>query len=59
MAYFIYNYKYMSALDYKDLSRHVGHNVQCVQYGKQNVSVECEDCSEVLFDFDRYPESEE
>ena len=37
------------------LSPHVGHAVVCVGYGDDeivNISIECEDCSEVLFDID-------
>ena len=37
------------------LSPHVGHAVSCVGYGDDeivNISIECEDCSEVLFDID-------
>ena len=37
------------------LSHHVGHAVVCVGYGDDeivNISIECEDCSEVLFDID-------
>lgn len=43
----------MSATDYKDLSRHFGHNVEVVKYADVNVAIECEDCSEVLLDFDK------
>lgn len=44
-------------MDYKELRRHIGHNVVVVCYGvKQkspdNVAIECEDCSQVLIDFD-------
>lgn len=46
------------------LAPHVGHNVVCVGYGDDditNVSIECEDCSAVLFDIDApaAPEEEE
>lgn len=37
------------------LKPHVGHNVVCVGYGQDeivNISIECEDCNEVLFDVD-------
>lgn len=37
------------------LSPHVGHSVTCVSYGQDeiaNISIECEDCNEVLFDID-------
>lgn len=43
------------------LAPHVGHQVVCAGYGQDyivNVSIECEDCSTVLFDIDA-PESEE
>ncbi len=67
----------MSAIDFNDLKRHIGHNIVCVSYGQtkvmpyrrkgtkgkfvkrslrgeiQNVALECEDCNEVLLDFDR------
>jgi DNA-directed RNA polymerase subunit RPC12/RpoP len=48
----------MSALDYKDLRRHIGHSIVCVGYGEKgrvpvNVAVECEDCSEVLLSLDK------
>lgn len=36
------------------LLQHVGHNIVCVTYGDpvRNVSLKCEDCCEVLIDFD-------
>jgi len=43
----------MSATDYNDLSRHLGHKVEVVSYAEVNVAIECEDCSEVLLDFDK------
>jgi len=37
-----------------DLQSHVGHTVVCVQHGEpddpDSVTVECEDCDEVLLD---------
>jgi hypothetical protein len=49
----------MSAFDYRELARHVGHHIVCVSYADGvNVAVECEDCNEVLLDYDR-PEEEE
>ncbi len=47
----------MSSIDFKDLSRHIGHDIACVTYGKSksepvNVAVECETCSEVLLNYD-------
>jgi hypothetical protein len=44
----------MSADTYKELKRHIGHKIVCVQYGEgENVAVECETCNEVLLDFDK------
>lgn len=38
---------------YEDLKRHVGHDIVCVEYGDGvNVSIECEDCGEVIIDYD-------
>lgn len=43
----------MGAWNYAQLKRHVGHNVVCVSYANgENVAIECEDCCEVLFDYD-------
>ena len=44
------------------LAPHVGHQVVCAGYGQDhivNVSVECEDCSQVLYDLDAPEETEE
>jgi hypothetical protein len=48
----------MGVIDYEDLRRHIGHKIVCVCYGEKgkdpdNVAIECEDCNEVLLDFDR------
>jgi len=45
----------MGANSFKELKRHLGHKIVCACYGKpiQNVSIECEDCNEVLFDYDK------
>ena len=43
----------MGAWNHTELERHVGHKIVCVQYANfQNVAIECEDCNEVLFDYD-------
>ena len=43
----------MSTTNKKDLSAHIGHDLECVEYGdNENVAVECIDCNEVLIDFD-------
>lgn len=34
------------------LSEHVGHNVEIVNYGETNVTLECLDCNEVITDSD-------
>jgi len=43
----------MSAFSYESLKAHVGHQIVCVEYGGYNVAIECEDCCEVLLDFDK------
>ena len=48
----------MSATDYNDLSRHIGHDVVVVTYADTNVAIECEECNEVLLDFDKEVECE-
>lgn len=43
------------------LMNHVGHNVMCVGYGDEeivNVSIECEDCSEALYELDMPEDAE-
>jgi DNA-directed RNA polymerase subunit M/transcription elongation factor TFIIS len=43
----------MGCHNYKELSRHVGHDVECVQYANNaNVAIECNNCNEVIMDFD-------
>ena len=46
--------------NFDDLIRHRGHNIQCVTYGtpERNVAVECEDCNEVLLNFDKNGDKE-
>jgi len=47
----------MAVTCYEDLLRHVGHRIECVTYaGGENVALECEDCYEVLIDFNREKE---
>ena len=44
------------------LKRHVGHKVECVGYGQEeivNVSIECVDCNEVLFSIDAEGDAED
>lgn len=48
----------MAVSGFDDLAGHVGHNVGVVAYGSAesgtvNVAIECDDCGEVLVDFDR------
>jgi ssDNA-binding Zn-finger/Zn-ribbon topoisomerase 1 len=53
----------MSAFNFEQLKHHLGHNIVCVGYAKrdkngkrigeyENIAIECEDCNEVLLDFD-------
>jgi hypothetical protein len=38
---------------FKDLMKHVGHDIECVTYGdNDNVAIECVTCDEILLDFD-------
>ena len=44
----------MSTQNYHELAKHIGHKIVCVSYGqRENVAIECMECSEVLLDFDR------
>ena len=43
----------MGVSNFEELSKHVGHEIVCVSYGNENVSIECETCNEVLMDYDR------
>jgi hypothetical protein len=50
----------MSVNNYQNLRRHIGHRIVCVCYGcygeakdPENVAIECEDCGEVLLDYDK------
>ena len=45
-------------LEYMKLRTHTGHKITCVCYGDNNtdpcnISIECEDCNEVLYSADR------
>lgn len=50
----------MTVSNIKELDSHVGHDVEVVRYGRvvdgepENVSVECRDCHEVLFEYDSH-----
>ncbi len=45
----------MTRTNFKELKNHIGHNIVCVSYGNpiQNVAIECENCNEVLLDYDK------
>jgi len=48
---------------FTDLVAHWGHKIEVVTYGGDpedaiNVAIECEDCNEILLDFERYSEDE-
>lgn len=48
----------MSVYNYKELREHLGHNVTVAMYGDDvNVSIECEDCNEVLVSYDNEEET--
>lgn len=49
-------------MNYKELKKHIGHEITCVGYAQndrikkrnfQNIALECEDCNEVLISFDK------
>jgi hypothetical protein len=53
----------MACQNFTDLLKHYGHEVVVARYTDNenevhNVGIECEDCHEVLLDFDRLPEAE-
>ena len=48
----------MSCYNYETLEEHVGHDVQCVRYGEDNVTVECHTCHVVIVTHERFPEEE-
>ena len=47
----------MAVSNYNELKAHIGHEIDLVYYGPRNdpvsVAIECNDCSEVLLDFDK------
>jgi len=45
--------------DFEDLRRHIGHKIVCVLYGDEEVSIECEDCYEVLYTINKFAEDTE
>lgn len=49
--------------DADKLKNHIDHSIVCVGYDDDgetvNISIECEDCNEVLYDLDKYAEKEE
>lgn len=42
--------------EFELLKNHVGHEIECVMYGDENISIECMDCSEVLYSIDKSEE---
>lgn len=42
----------MSVTNYKELIYHTGHKISVVTYSDRNVAIECEDCNQVLLDYD-------
>jgi len=53
----------MSAQNYGDLIAHYGHDIVVAQYTTQTgaaqaVAIECNDCNEVLLDYDKEGEGE-
>ena len=49
----------MAINGYEELSEHYGHSLEVVMYGEGvNVALECNDCNEVLLDYDKEEEDE-
>ena len=48
----------MSVQNYSDLIAHKGHKLNISTYSDENVAIECEDCFEVLLDYEREGENE-
>ena len=48
----------MACQNYNDLYSHREHKISIHTYYDENVAIECEDCHEVLLDFDRLLDSE-
>jgi hypothetical protein len=51
----------VSANSFEELQRHYGHKLSVVEYGDMdgrivNISAECNDCHEVIMDYDREEE---
>lgn len=44
---------------FEGIQAHLGHEIVCVCYGCDDVSIECADCNEVLISADRDPEESE
>ena len=42
----------MSVQNYTELLAHKGHDITISTYAEENVAIECNDCFEVLLDFD-------
>lgn len=54
--------KEMSVSKFDELLEHVGHKIVCTAYTSENkeeivnVAIECEDCNEVIIDYDKEEE---
>ena len=43
--------------DFKELESHIGHELECINYGEDNVSIECIDCGCVIHSVERYDDN--
>lgn len=48
----------MSVQNYVDLLAHEGHKISIYRYYNLNIAIECEECHEVLLDYDNEGEAE-
>lgn len=39
---------------FEHIKDHVGHNIECIYYGRDNVTLECIECNIVLYSVDKY-----
>jgi len=42
----------------EDRRYHTDHSIECVAYGDNNVAIECEDCGEIITDYDKISDND-
>jgi hypothetical protein len=46
----------MTISNFKEAKKHLGHKIEIVMYGDENISIECMKCNEVLIEFEKETE---